>query len=224
MARETCLKCFRIQSLCLCKAIHYFEIEPLIVLLVHPREFMKTVGTVRIVKLSVSNSVMLRGRGSDFDQDSQFLSLISNPDHHPMILFPGSDSLNLNSADSSMLAEKIPTGKRLVIFVIDGTWTTAKQIIRDSKILRTLPKISFDVGAASVYEFRKQPKQFCLSTVEAVALLIENLKEKGLCLPTPENGHQKMIQGFKLLIEAQLHFEANPKHRPAKRYRRARVT
>lgn len=204
--REACLGCNRIKALCLCTQIKPFEIEPLIVQLVHPKEVKRTIGTFRIVKLSLTNSLWIRGWGEDFDQNQKFLSLVNDPDHYPMILYPGEDSLNLSTATPEELSEKIPQGKRLVIFVIDGTWTTAKQMIQRSKIIQSLPKLSFNVNTPSIYEFRRQPEKFCLSTVEAVSVLIENLQLKGLCSPIPENAHLELIRSFKSLIATQVEF------------------
>ncbi len=206
MERDPCLRCFRVKHLCLCSSITPFEIEPLIVLLVHPREFKKTVGTVKIVKLSLTNSKLIRGSGLDFDQDPNFLSIISNPELYPMILFPGEDSLNLSTATPEILSSQIPKNKRLTVFVIDGTWTTAKQMIRRSKILSALPKLSFNVLTPSIYEFRKQPKEYCISTVEAVSVLIENLKQKNLCTVQPSDAHHQLIQSFRKLVDVQLKY------------------
>jgi DTW domain-containing protein YfiP len=206
--RETCHSCFRASRLCICSSITQFEIEPLVVLVVHPREFMKTVGTVRIVKRSLTNSILWRGNGFEFDEDAQMLRLLADPTLYPMVLFPGSESLNLTAANTEEIAEKIPTGKRLAIFVIDGTWTTAKQMIRQSQRLSQLPKISFNVDARSIYEFRKQPKEFCLSTVEAVAVLVENLVQKGLCQAYPENSHHQMLNAFRSLVRSQVQYES----------------
>jgi DTW domain-containing protein YfiP len=220
--RESCHHCFRTKALCLCDSIEPFQIEPLMVLLVHPREFMKTIGTVRMVKLSITGSLMLRGHGKEFDSDARVLSLIENSNHHCVILFPGEESLNLTSATDEKIKSELPANKRLVIFVIDGTWSAAKNMIRDSKRLSALPKISFDANITSVYEIRKQPKSYCLSTIEAVSVLIENLKNKNLCTPQPTDGHLKMIEGFKKLISSQLDFESRPEHRHAKWYRRGK--
>jgi DTW domain-containing protein YfiP len=222
MHRESCHHCFRMKSLCLCDSIQIFEIEPLIVLLVHPREFMKTVGTVRVVKLSLSGSLMLRGHGKDFDHDPTIAALIANPNHHSVILFPGNESLNLTSASAGRIKNELPAEKRLVIFVIDGSWSAAKNMIRDSKLLSSLPKISFDVNSTSIYEIRQQPNTHCLSTVEAVSVLIENLKMRNLCTPNPIDGHLQMMDGFKKLISSQRKFESNPQHREAKRFRRGK--
>ena len=222
MYRESCHRCFRMKSLCLCDSIQPFTIEPLIALLVHPREFMKTVGTVRVVKLSLLGSLMIRGHGKDFDQYPTIASIIENPNHHPMILFPGSDSLNLTTASPEMIASQLPNDKRLVIFVIDGTWSAAKNMIRNSQLLNALPRLSFDVDCSSIYEFRKQPATYCLSTVEAVSVLIENLKIRNLCTPKPLDGHLNMIEGFRKLIASQSKFEGQPQHRTGKRFRKGR--
>jgi DTW domain-containing protein YfiP len=181
---------------------------------------MKTVGTVRIVKLSIPGSLMIRGHGSDFDQDPSIARLLSHPDHHAMILYPGESSLNLSRAAESDIQSQIPRTKRLVVFVIDGTWSAAKNMIRKSTVLTQLPKLSFDVITPSTYTFRRQPQSFCLSTVEAVSALIENLKQRDLCHPEPSDGHLRMTESFQKIISSQLGYEITPKHREKKRYRR----
>ena len=166
---------------------------------------------------------MLRGHGSDFDSDQNLKGLIENPLHHSMILFPGKESLNLTHASVEAAKALVPPGKRLVIMVIDGTWSAAKNMIKNSKVLSSLPKLSFEVNTTSIYEIRKQPSAHCLSTVEAVSALFENLKAKELCMPVPSDGHLKMIESFKKLISSQHSFESNPQHRQAKRFRKAKT-
>ena len=212
VGRATCLKCFRVSDLCLCSTIVPFEIEPLVVLLVHPREFMKTIGTVRIVKLALKNSIFWRGFGHEVDHDKELLALIENPNHFPTVLFPGADSINLTALSREELSTRIPPGKRLVIFVIDGTWTSAKQMIRTSEVLQKLTKLSFNVVTESTYQFRKQPQEFCLSTVEAVSLLVENLNQKGLCKPTPKGAHFAMLKSFEALVDSQVRREPSFKN------------
>ncbi len=202
--RDTCWQCYRIRSLCLCSGISTFQIEPIIALLVHPKEYQRTVGTARVVKLSIQNCRTWTGYGSDFDSNPEFLALINNPNMHCVILYPGTDSLNLSDANADEIALKLPVEKQLVIFVIDGTWANAKRMIRLSQVLRQLPKLSFNIKKESQYGFRKQPKAFCLSTVEAVCELIDNLQEQKLCRVTPPQGHLNMLKVFKNLVEGQL--------------------
>ena len=205
--RENCWSCYRALSLCLCTEITPFETKPLIGLLIHPKEFRKTVGTARIVKRSIRNSLHWTGHGADFDQNERFLSVILNPDYYPVVLYPGPNSANISALTETELKTRIPQHRRLLILVIDGTWPNARKMIRTSQILRSLPQMSFDVKTESTYGFRKQPHSFCLSTVEAVFQLIDNLYQKGLCpLPSPRV-HHSMLAAFHALVQSQSKFK-----------------
>ena len=206
LGRETCWNCYRAQNLCLCSEIKPFETEPLIVLLIHPKEFRKTVGTARLVRLSILNSRSWIGHGADFDSNPGFQSLVSDPTLFPMVLYPGPSSLNLSVLGEGELKTHLPQNRRLAIFVIDGTWFCARKMIRTSKILSQLPQITFDFKTESAYGFRKQPKAFCLSTLEAVFELIENLNQKGLGKVFPESAHHQMKQGFQALVKSQVKY------------------
>jgi DTW domain-containing protein YfiP len=135
------------------------------------------------------------------------LSVINDPTRHCVILFPGDDSINLTTLPAEDLKTALFGDKKLTVFLLDGTWTTAKQILRESKILSVLPKVSFEVHTLSQYGFRKQPKPYCLSTVEAVHELVENLTVKGLCARPTENAHHQMLRCFQALVESQMAFE-----------------
>lgn len=205
--RDTCLSCFRVTRLCWCSRLKPFAIEPTVVLLVHPREFMKTIGTARIVKRSIENAILWRGNGSQIDGDPELLKLLHDPTRFSVILFPGQDSVNLSEIKSEELRLRIPPSKKLTVFILDGTWTTAKQLLRGSKILQTLPKVSFNVHTLSQYGFRKQPEDYCLSTVEAVCELIENLSTQGLCTRPEDDAHLQMLKCFQALVDSQTRFE-----------------
>ena len=205
--RTPCARCARISDLCLCSRISPFEIEPRIHLLVHPKEYSKTTGTARIVQQSIRQSRILRGYGQDFDRDPRLLSLIQTPSNRVMVLYPGQDSLNLGTCSNLELEERIPRDeKQLHLLIVDGTWSNAKRMIRTSTVLSNLPKISFPVNEPSRFQFKKQPKDFCLSTVEAVHLLIENLEKRGLCAVNPHGAHTRMLGAFDLLVKTQLKF------------------
>ena len=205
--RTPCPRCARILGLCLCRRITPIEIKPRILILMHPKEYSKTTGTARIVHQSIRHSRILRGYGQDFDSDPRILTLLSDPNARVMLLYPGADSLNLGSCTDEELQERIPRdGKQLYLLIVDGTWSTAKRMIRTSSVLSKLPKISFQVHQTSRFQFKKQPKDFCLSTVEAVSLLIENLFLRGLSSVTPPGAHTRMLEAFEMLVATQLKF------------------
>lgn len=207
IARDLCWNCRRVSDLCLCDRLRPFRLEPQLVLLVHPKEARNSVGTARLVKLSVENSICWTGNGPDFDLHPGVLELISNPAFYPVVLFPGEGSVNLSRLSRGAVGSWLPDGRRLAIFVIDGTWSLARKMIRTSRVLSSLPRISFDVQAPSRYRFRRQPREYCLSTVEAIHLLIENLHRNGACALPSGNDHDSMLEAFDWLVETQLQFE-----------------
>ncbi len=52
-------------------------------------------------------------------------------------MYPGEDSIKLNE-------EKITTSKNIILFILDSTWPCSKKMLRESKNLQNLKKVSFD--------------------------------------------------------------------------------
>lgn len=205
-SRAVCWTCHRAKSVCLCSQIKPFDWEPFLAVLIHPKEFRKTIGTARLVKIAIRGSKLWTGTGPDFDQNSELLELLQNPDFFPVVLFPGPSSMNLSQAPQEALLNWIPPGKRLAVLVVDGSWSLAKKMISTSQILRQLPRMSFDVENPSSYQFRKQPMPYCLSTVEAIHALISKLQQRGL-MPGPSLGaHGTLLETFRWLVDQQLRF------------------
>lgn len=205
-SRAVCWTCHRAQPLCLCQRIKPFRWDPLLAVLIHPKEFRKTIGTARLVKLAVQGSMLWTGYGPDFDQHPQLLTLIQNPEYFPVVLFPGPKSTNLSQASPEELGRLVPPRRRLAVLVIDGSWSLAQKMLHTSQVLRELPRVSFDVVSPSHYRFRKQPKPYCLSTVEAIHILIEKLHERGLSPAPIHQGHHTLLDTSHWLVQEQIKF------------------
>lgn len=62
------------------------------------------------------------------------------------------------------------------VILIDGTWHEARKIHQRSPYLQSIRRISLDTGTKSVYNLRKNQKEFGLCTAECV---IEVLRRSG---------------------------------------------
>ncbi len=206
-SRLLCVRCFRSKAVCLCDAIQPFAPFFKTVLLQHPKERKNSIGTARFTHLTLSNSKLIVGFG--FDDDSAVNQLIDSPENYCVVLFPGPHSINVAEAKEEFL-KQIPLQangekKTLVIFVIDGTWAHARAMLRRSKRICSLPRISFTLDLPSQYKVRKQPRSYCLSTVEAVARLIYLLDEKA-----PSS---RLLATFSSMVDLQLKYGALKKRR-----------
>ncbi len=198
--RALCVKCLKAQVTCLCRSVKKFKTRFQIVLLQHPMERRKAIGTARMTHLSIENSKLICGK--DFNDHSQVKALIANPDHHCVVLFPGLNSFNLSHAPQNERLNLFPSQKKLVVFVIDGTWASAKRMLRDSENLLALPQICFTPQKLSEYKIRQQPMKHCVSTIEAVHQLLGLLE--------PSVPADDLLVLFREMVELQVqHFNRN---------------
>jgi DTW domain-containing protein YfiP len=192
--RNLCSQCLKSEVFCYCKELKPFRSNVVIALLQHPLERRRTVGTARMAHLTIENSLLIPG--IDFDENEEVNRLIADPKNHCVVLYPGRRSLNISTLPQNEIQNAFPKDKTLIIFVIDGTWACAKTMVSRSKNLLKLPQICFTPARASEYQFRRQPKPVCLSTIEAVHQILEILE--------PEIDSSPLIELFRNMVKKQV--------------------
>jgi DTW domain-containing protein YfiP len=141
----------------------------------HPKESRKQkLGTGRLTHLFLKESRIIEG--VDFTYVPEVNKICSSHEFYPVILYPSkksqelSDELFLNFKEHS---------RKLLIFVIDGTWKQVKKMMLLSKNLQQLPHIHIVPEQGSRFYIKTQPGPFCVSTIEAVYYTLVRLKEIG---------------------------------------------
>ena len=111
-----------------------------------------------------------------------------------------------STADSELCAFRFKLQQhRLVVFLLDATWSGARKMLRLSPSLQRLPRIMFTPAAPSRYIIKQQPQAGCLSTLEAVHELLTVLERGGLDhYPQPEQllGIFQRMQDFQIKCAA----------------------
>lgn len=209
--RDFCWICHRPRVACFCELTLPFNSFADFALIVHPYEVRSTVGTAWILRRSISNMKWFRSKGMDLDSDSDFLDLLNASETVPFLLFPGAKVINLNHASTEEWRGLVPSSKRPLFFVVDGTWTQAHAMLRKSKCLRSLPRVSFETERLSEYGFKIQPHPSCLSSVEGVHRVIEVLASRGWGRLPDLREHDQMIKIFKNMVKFQMNQEKNPR-------------
>lgn len=171
--RTRCYKCYRPQSSCMCKYITPIDTDTQFIILMHPKEFQKTKnGTGYFTSLSLKNSKIYKG--IDFTHHKDINKIIHNPKHNCYILYPDKNSINLNTRSINEKA------KKNIIFIIDSTWACSKSILRNSKNLHNLQKISFTYNQPSNFKIKTQPNSYCLSTIESTLCVLKLLNHHNI--------------------------------------------
>ncbi len=204
----TCLTCRWIRENCLCHLMKPFDTETRFVILMHPMEAKKEkLGTGRIVHAIVQNSEIIVG--IDFTEDRRVNALIHDPENFCMALYPGAKSLNISSDDVTPLRDSKKSGRRLVLFLLDGTWQCAKKMIKQSENIRGLPRLSFSPQRESVFTIKEQPADFCLSTLESIHYFLGEADRRGL-ESLPGQPQDNLMVVFKHMIDFMLACALDP--------------
>lgn len=204
---EYCYQCVRLLRNCLCGLIKPFQTDIHFVLLMHPMEAKKEkMGTGKISKLSLLNSQIITG--VDFSEGPEVNALINDLNNSCFILYPGKNAINLSADDVTPVLTKKNDGKRLVVFLIDGTWPCAKKMMRQSENLKQLPRLSFSATHTSIFEIKEQPADFCLSTLESIHFFIQECNRRGI--EKTDKQEDQMINVFKAMIDYQIKCSLDP--------------
>lgn len=201
--REFCTTCLQPRFGCFCADLKPFDPGLRFVILTHPIEMKRRIATGRMTHLCLEGSRFIVGH--DYSHHPEVDALIADPRNHCVILYPGRSSVNLSQRTPAERHAVFPAGKTPVLFVIDGTWATARQTARQSRNLMSLPRICFTPPGPSNFRVRKQPAPECYSTIEAVHHTIELLGGvRGFDVDSRR--HDALLEVFDGMVERQLTF------------------
>jgi len=212
--RAKCYKCYRPKSSCICSYVKPVMTETKFIILMHPKEFQKVKnGTGHMTHLSLPNSELYVG--VDFREHSRVNALLEDERKVCYVLYPGAESHRLNENKIGL------SGRELVIFIIDATWSTAEKLLKVSTNLQLLPKLSFTHTKSSQFQIKEQPADYCLSTIESTLTVIELLNAHKMESLEKED-LQQFLDPFKEMIRYQISCIASSKseHRNAVRFKR----
>lgn len=187
IARTECPKCQKEVSLCICDTITPAPTKLHVLILQHPQEPDKELGSARITHLALANSSLKIGLSWP-----NLSKALGRPAVHGDwgVLYLGGKPEKSANGRASALAPRLgivsktgklvpPTAVELTgIVVLDGTWAQAKTMWWRNAWLLKLKRLVLHPARPSLYgKLRKEPRRECLSTIESVAEALEALGE-----------------------------------------------
>lgn len=198
--REKCYQCFRPKSSCLCKFVKRFDTKTKFVILIHPMEAKRErLGTGRLVHYTLKNSVLIMG--INFTDDNQVNHYLDTEKYNPLIMYPGDNAIKVSDLAATYGANPSENGKETIIFILDGTWPSAKKMMRESVNLHTIPRITIDINKPSNFRIKQQPHELCLSTLEAVVQFLDECEEHKV--ESLNKKHHTLLDGLEGMVEFQ---------------------
>lgn len=198
--REYCYQCFKPKAACFCKDMVKVDCGVKFVFLMHPKEAAKQkTGTGHLASIRLPESEILVG--VNFTEHKRLNQLLNDPQYYPVMLYPGDDAW---TADKKGFRETLGS-KKLLVIIIDSTWFCSKKMIKTSENLLTIPKFSFSGNYKSIFTFKREPAEYCVSTIESCYYLIKELQSANIVNPNVDP--EPLMDVFKKMIIHQLKTE-----------------
>ena len=188
IGRPTCYRCWRPEVACICADVVAVANRTPVVIVQHPRERRHPFGTVRIARLGLRH-VDVHVASSLLAERAKGRETACPPCAPPgaALLFPAPDATPLDA-----------TTQLSALVVVDGTWPTARRLVRDNAWLQALPRVRLQPARPGRYRIRRAPRPaFQLSTIEAV---VEALR----ILEPDTHGLDDLLAAFDRIVERQI--------------------
>ncbi|MEK6706507.1 MAG: tRNA-uridine aminocarboxypropyltransferase [Bdellovibrionota bacterium] len=202
----SCPRCLKNESLCVCELIKPIFNKINVLILQHPQEPDKDLGSARLANLCLSNSTLKIGLS--WPNLSKVLGRASQPSRWA-VMYLGSGikstekippGLYFVNKKGELLQEKPdhPTDPVEGIVVLDGTWSQAKTLWWRNPWLLKLRRAIIVPSRPSLYRnLRREPRRECLSTIETVAEALALLGEDGQTAANLKLVFEKLLKKVK---------------------------
>jgi DTW domain-containing protein YfiP len=213
--------------LCICDSITPIENKIALLILQHPQEQDRALGTARLTALHFKNAVLKIGLSWP-----SLSKALGRPVHDPSrwaVLYLGSAKVAELETDREIVAinrkGEIEENQRAIlkdlegIVLLDGTWSQAKALWwRNAWMLKCQRVILGPAHPSRYGKLRREPRQDGLSTIEAAAMLLAAIEKRPDIAETLHGSFERMLAKYR---EAQTTLpELAPKPKPKRDYRR----
>jgi DTW domain-containing protein YfiP len=222
-----CPSCGKPQPLCICDSIVPIENRIALLILQHPQEQDRALGTARLTALHFKNAVLKIGLS--WPSLSKALGQqVADPSRWAVLYLGSAKAADLET-DRDIIAlnrkGEMEDHQRAIlsdiegIVVLDGTWSQAKALWWRNAWMLKCQRVILNPAAPSRYgKLRREPRRDGLSTIEAAGMLLAKLEKRPDVAATLDAAFERMLAKYR---EAQAVLpELAPKPRPKRDYRR----
>jgi len=226
-AIPVCPHCQKPLPLCICDSITPIESRTSLLILQHPQEQDRALGTARLTALHFKDAVLKIGLSWP-----SLAKALGRPVDDPSrwaVLYLGSAKVADLDTDSDIVAinrkGEVEEHQRGIlrdiegIVLLDGTWSQAKALWwRNAWMLKCQRVILGPRNPSRYGKLRREPRGDGLSTIESAAMLLSAVEKRPEIAETLHASFERMLAKYR---EAQSVLpELAPKPRPKRDYRR----
>jgi hypothetical protein len=225
-----CPKCGKPLPLCVCDSVAPLESRISLVILQHPQEQDRLLGTARLTALHFKDAILKIGLS--WPSLSKILGRTVDPSRWAVLYLGSAKVADLDTDQQQEIVvldrKGLPEDHQRGILrdiegvvLLDGTWSQAKALWwRNAWMLKCRRVILGPSGPSLYGKLRREPRRDGLSTIEAAAMLLSRLQKR----PDIETG---LLNSFQSLLVKYREVESElpgliPKPKPKRDWRRGR--
>jgi DTW domain-containing protein YfiP len=201
-----CPQCLKPFPLCICESITPIESRISLLILQHPQEQDRALGTARLTALHFKNAVLKIGLS--WPSLSKALGRpVADPSRWA-VLYLGSAKLSELDTERDIVAinrkGEIEDNQRAIlkdiegVVLLDGTWSQAKALWWRNAWMLKCQRVILGPAQPSRYgKLRREPRRDGLSTIEAAAMLVSALEKRPEIAETLHASFEHMLDRYR---------------------------
>lgn len=222
-----CPTCGKPLVFCVCDGVEPIKTKTSLLILQHPQEQDRALGTARLTALHIENAVVKIGLS--WPSLSKALGRSVHDPSRWAVLYLGSAKVEDLETDRTIVAinrkGEIEDHQRAIlediegIVLLDGTWSQAKALWWRNAWMLKCQRVILGPRQASRYgKLRKEPRRDGLSTIEAAAMMLASLERRPEIETMLLASFDRMLAKFRDVQATQP--ELAPRPKPRRDYRR----
>jgi len=224
-----CARCLKPLPLCICDSVTPIQSRLSLLILQHPQEQDRALGTARLTALHFANATLKIGLSWP-----SLAKALGRPVADPSrwaVLYLGSAKAADLDTDAEIVAinskGQLEHNQRGVlsaiegVVLLDGTWSQAKALWWRNAWMLKCQRIILGPRQPSRYgHLRREPRRDGLSTIEAAAMLIAGLEKRPEIAATLNASFERMLARYREVQETSPELAPRPKPRHKRDFRR----
>jgi DTW domain-containing protein YfiP len=222
-----CPRCQKPLLFCICDSITPIDNRISLLILQHPQEQDRALGTARLTALHFKNAVVRIG----LSWPSLFKALgrqVADPSRWAVLYLGSAKVADLDTSSDIVAINRkgeIEDNQRAIlkdiegIVLLDGTWSQAKALWWRNAWMLKCQRVILGPSHPSRYGLlRREPRRDGLSTIEAAAMLLANLEKRPDIAETLHASFERMLARYREAQRVLPELASKPK--PKRDYRR----
>ena len=226
---EDCAHCGKPLPLCICDSITPIESRTKLLILVHPQEQDRALGTARllarhfedaVVRIGLSWPSLSKALGRPVPDPSRWAVLYLGSARAADLDVEG-EIVALNRKGEVADNQRAILGKLEGVVLLDGTWSQAKALWWRNAWMLKCQRVILGPKRPSRYgQLRREPRRDGLSTIEAAALLLAALEKRPDIATALTDSFERMLARFREVQAKMPELAPKPKKKDYRKRRR----